>query len=141
MQYFVVCSKSSPEPVRLYHLHICEQIQIRFDSKYKSAAVHGIKLKKVAKQTWVINVGILRYFDYYCVNSLRPGDRNLTIIASGIKAVPGRHQAIIWTNAGILLIGPLQTNFSDQSKLYVFIHENAFENIVWKWDHFVPASM
>ena len=23
----------------------------------------------------------------------------------------GRHQAIIWTNAGILLIGPLGTNF------------------------------
>ena len=26
---------------------------------------------------------------------------------------PGRRQAIIWTNAGILLIGPLRTNFSD----------------------------
>ena len=26
---------------------------------------------------------------------------------------PGRHQAIIWTNAGILLIGPLGTNFSE----------------------------
>ena len=24
---------------------------------------------------------------------------------------PGRRQAIIWTNAGILLIGPLETNF------------------------------
>ena len=27
--------------------------------------------------------------------------------------VPGRHQAIIWTNAGILLIGTLGTNFSE----------------------------
>ena len=26
---------------------------------------------------------------------------------------PGRRQAIIWTNAGILLIGPLETNFSE----------------------------
>ena len=26
---------------------------------------------------------------------------------------PGRRQAIIWTNAGILLIGPLGTNFSE----------------------------
>ena len=26
---------------------------------------------------------------------------------------PGWHQAIIWTNAGILLIGPLGTNFSE----------------------------
>ena len=26
---------------------------------------------------------------------------------------PGRRQAIIWTNAGLLLIGPLRTNFSE----------------------------
>ena len=26
---------------------------------------------------------------------------------------PGRRQAIIWTSAGILLIGPLGTNFSE----------------------------
>ena len=26
---------------------------------------------------------------------------------------PGRRQAILWTNAGILLIGPLETNFSE----------------------------
>ena len=41
-------------------------------------------------------------------NSLRPSDAcvgNLTII--------GRRQAIIWTNAGILLIGPLGTNFNE----------------------------
>ena len=31
----------------------------------------------------------------------------LTIIGSDICLSPGRHQAIIWTNAGILLIGPL----------------------------------
>ena len=26
---------------------------------------------------------------------------------------PGWHQAIIWTNGGILLIGPLKTNFNE----------------------------
>ena len=26
---------------------------------------------------------------------------------------PGRHQAIVWTNAGILLIGPLGTKFTE----------------------------
>ena len=36
---------------------------------------------------------------------------NLTIIGSDNGLSPGRHQAIIWTNAGILLIGPLETNF------------------------------
>ena len=38
---------------------------------------------------------------------------NLTIIGSDNGLSPGRHQAIIRTNAGILLIGPLGTNFSE----------------------------
>ena len=35
----------------------------------------------------------------------------LTIIGSDNGLSPGRRQAIIWTNDGILLIGPLGTNF------------------------------
>ena len=38
---------------------------------------------------------------------------NLTTIGSDNGLSPGRRQAIIWTNAGILLIGPLGTNFSE----------------------------
>ena len=41
-----------------------------------------------------------------CVNKL-------TIIGSDNGLSPGRRQAIIWTNDGILLIGPLGTNFSE----------------------------
>ena len=37
----------------------------------------------------------------------------LTIIGSDNGLSPDRRQAIIWTNARILLIGPLGTNFSD----------------------------
>ena len=37
----------------------------------------------------------------------------LTIIGSDNGLSPGWRQAIIWTNAGILLIGPLGTNFSE----------------------------
>ena len=37
----------------------------------------------------------------------------LTIAGSHNGLSPGRRQAIIWTNAGILLIGPLGTNFSE----------------------------
>ena len=37
----------------------------------------------------------------------------LTIIGTDNGLSPGRRQAIIWTNSGILLIGPLGTNFSD----------------------------
>ena len=37
----------------------------------------------------------------------------LTIIGSDSGLSPGRRQAIIWPNAGILLIGPLGINFSE----------------------------
>ena len=37
----------------------------------------------------------------------------LTIIGSDNGLSPGRHQAIIWITAGILLIGPLGVNFSE----------------------------
>ena len=37
----------------------------------------------------------------------------LTIIGSDDGLTPERRQAIIWTNAGILLIGPLGTDFSE----------------------------
>ena len=37
---------------------------------------------------------------------------NLSIIGADNGLSPGRRQAIIWTNAGILLIRPLGTNFS-----------------------------
>ena len=36
-----------------------------------------------------------------------------TIIGSDNGSAPGRRQAIIWTNAGILLIGPLGINFNE----------------------------
>ena len=37
----------------------------------------------------------------------------LTIIGSENGLAPDRRQAIIWTNIGILLIGPLETNLSE----------------------------
>ena len=45
----------------------------------------------------------------------------LTIICSNNGLSPGRHQAIIWTNAEILLIGPLRTNLSEMLiEIYTF---------------------
>ena len=38
---------------------------------------------------------------------------NQAIIGSDNGLSPGRCQAIIWTDTGILLIGPLRTNFSE----------------------------
>ena len=49
----------------------------------------------------------------------------LTIIDSDNGLSPGRHQAIIWTNAGILLIRTLGTNFSEiLSKIQIFSFKN-----------------
>ena len=39
--------------------------------------------------------------------------KKLTIIGADNSLLPGRRQAIIWTNAGILLTGTLGTNFSE----------------------------
>ena len=45
----------------------------------------------------------------------------LTIIGSDNGLWPGRRQAIIWTIAGILLIGPLGANFSEiSSAIHIF---------------------
>ena len=69
-----------------------------------------------------INIYIL----YICVTKL-------TINGPDNGLSPGRRQAIIWTNAGILLTGLLGTNFSKiLIGIYIFIQENAFEIVVRK---------
>ena len=45
----------------------------------------------------------------------------LTISGSDNGLSPGRHQAIIWTNAGILLIGHLGTGLGSNTYLYLQI--------------------
>ena len=54
---------------------------------------------------------------------------NLTIIGSDNGLSPGRRQAITWTNVGILLIGPLGTNFSE---MLIEIHTFLFKKILLK---------
>ena len=55
---------------------------------------------------------------------------NMTRISSDNGLAPEQRQTIFWTNTGILLIGPLGTNFSE-----ILIEIQAFFlNIyVWKW--------
>ena len=50
----------------------------------------------------------------------------LTIIGSDDGLSPGRRQAIILTNAGILLIGPLETNFNE---ILIEIHTFSFKKM------------
>ena len=54
----------------------------------------------------------------------------VTTIGSDNGLSPGgRHQAIIWTNAGILLIGPLGTNFSE---ILIGIQTFSLRKCIWK---------
>ena len=57
---------------------------------------------------------------------------NLTIIGSDNGLSPGPRQAIIWTNAGILLIGPLGTNFSE---ILIDIHTFSFKKMHFKMSY------
>ena len=54
-----------------------------------------------------------------------------------------RRQAIIWTNAGMLLIGTLGTNFSEFfNEIYVFLFKKMhLKMLSAKWPPFVSASM
>ena len=73
---------------------------------------------------------------YKCVSKL-------TIIGSNNGLSPGRRQAIIWTNAGFLLIWPLGTNFSEISiEIQTFSFKKMhFKMSSGKWRPFVSASM
>ena len=59
-------------------------------------------------KSWIFDsIGLLTHWGrvtHICVVKL-------TIIGSDNGLLPGQHQAIIWTNAAILLIGPSRTNF------------------------------
>ena len=67
---------------------------------------------KVISPVWLIHLcPLLTHWGrvtHICVGKL-------TIIGSDNGLSPGRRQAIIWTNDGILLIGPLGTNFNEIS--------------------------
>ena len=75
----------------------------------KSLNMYSNLLRKIpdAFQKGMVKLNSLRLSDaYICVG-------NLTIISSDNSLSPGRRQAITWTSAGLLLIGPLGTNFSE----------------------------
>ena len=59
---------------------------------------------------------------HICINKI-------IIIGSDNGLLPGRRQVIIWTNAGILLIGLLGTNFSE---IFIKIHTFSFKKMYLK---------
>ena len=69
--------------------------------------------------------------------------RNLIIIGSDNGLLPGRRQAIIWINTGILLIGHLATKFSEiLIEILTFSLKKMHLKVSSaKWRPFVSASM
>ena len=84
----------------------------------------------------------------FVINSLRPSETyicvgKLTITGSDNGLSPGCCQAIIWTNAGILSIGPFGINFRE---LLIKIYTFHSRKCIWKCclvngGYFVSASM
>ena len=65
----------------------------------------------------------------------------IIIIGSDNGLSPNRRQAIIWTNAGILLIGPLGTNFSEILIETFSYKKMRLKTLSAKWRLFFSASM
>ena len=79
---------------------------------------------------WCLLTMIIKSF-VAVFNSLGPSDAficvsKLNIIGSDNGLSPTRHQAIIWTNAGILLIRPLRTNFSE---IFIEVYTFSFKKM------------
>ena len=75
------------------------------------------------------------------IKSLRPSDA-YTIISSDNGLSPGWCQAIIWTNAVLLLIESLGTNVNQELSKFKYFHSRKW---IWKRvkyvGHFVFVSM
>ena len=93
-------------------------------------------IKRALVGTWIthnlqVTTGLTHWdrVTHICVSKL-------TNIGSDNGLSPGRRQAIIWTNARILLIGSLGTNFSE---VLIEIYSFSFRKIHYKmssWIHF-----
>ena len=92
---FVVMLLSSNMSVSIYENTMCRSKNISLTSRWKMQ-IYSNLIEIAARAAQSVYLGYQR-------NSLRPND--------GLS--PIRRQAIIWTNAGILLIWPLGTNFSE----------------------------
>ena len=116
------------------HISYCEYIVI---DRY-IFIIHPFQCPCGFVQDWNIYSALTHWgrVTHICVGKL-------IIIGSDNGLSPERRQAIIWPNAGILLIGPLGTNFSE---ILIEIQTFSLKKTRWKcrlWNvvHFISASM
>ena len=96
---------------------MCACVQNWPKSRVNSMHSNHLFLIMLNLRTICINYFQIKFSSYsFVLNSLRPNDicvGKLAIIGSDNDLSPGWRQAIIWTNVGILLIGPLGINLSE----------------------------
>ena len=98
-----------------WYIYYWNQVEIRLHLEKYMYIYTNIHIYYIFPQ-WLTHWGRMTYI---CVG-------NLTIISSDNGLSPGRRHAITWTNVGILLIGPLGTNFSE---MLIEIHTFSFKKI------------
>ena len=81
-----------------------------------------------AKLNWILLLTHWHHVMHICVNKL-------TIIGSDHGLLLGQHQVIIWTNTGILLIGPIRKHFNEMLfKIHAFSFKKMNANMLsTKW--------
>ena len=109
---------------------------IRFRSLVKAWRWAGDTTISELTYKWYIYASSGGRVTHICVSKL-------IIIGSDNGLSPGRRQAIIWTIAAILLIGPLELNFSE---MLIKINTFSLKKMHWKYRlqdgvYFVSASM
>ena len=101
---------------------ILPQITIHCSSRIYWLWFYQTKKGWLSSYRWGCKITIMIYVStsHLYVNNLTHLGRathlcvgKLAIIGSDNGLLPGWHHAIIWTSAGILLIGPLETNFNE----------------------------
>ena len=129
--------------------YLCRKSHCGDKSILRPSYLHN-GISYTGKTTYLYWIGALSSFQHGQIHSsLRPGDAYMHIFSkltntdSGNSLLPGRCQAIIWTNAGILLIQTLGTNFSEiLIKIHIFSFKKMhLKMLSVKCRHFVSASM
>ena len=112
------CGENTHQPPAVLHLHaICfRKRRTTIRSLYHSGSVSLAQIMLRAKMNNLTHWGRMTHI---CVSKV-------TSIVSDNGLSPGRRQAIIWNNAGILLIGPLGTNFTG---ILIEIHTFSFKKM------------
>ena len=128
-------TKPLPKPMLTYHIPGFG-MTLRFGGQFWSHADNHKLYTLVAYLNCIELHGLPVMEMAYATDTLTHWGRvthicvgKLTNIGSDNGLSPGRRQAIIWTNAGILLIRPLGTNFSE---FLIIIHTFSFNEMQLK---------